>query len=495
MNEENLSIKQESDEQPPVEAQQKVPRRPWKSLILGLCIVGVGLGLLHNISVQESKAFDEAPWVNTLILTKDTTRFLNDDNIPVSIRFAERTTRLDGDLGMELLGELLQWDRFNDYIRLGAAELVVALELDPDELTPLLASGRLPVPGRPEVLAGDLARSESFAIDGVEFQVVGHLKKSVNGFLFTYMLPYPEGYEEIFSKERGAISGLLLKDGELLAKEGRLPEFLTYKGNTEETTVTEPDEVVPLAVPNILGGFIRSDAKTVYVSFLAMCLIALGGALLQFSGLHFMRRSRQSVIFAPLAEAVLKRPKLFWGSHIFFYGAFFIAVWVAIQSPIRAFRFEQYTETVFQIGGLGHIGAAYSSGKISYAAWMTFYNNYIEQVLFLIFLISLFPLPLGLIKTFLSLCLAGWTMSPLWLRTAEMLFFHSLTIVMELEAYIFACIVIIIWTILLWSGIKNRCFLKSLKQGLLLLFVAALFTGVLLGIAAVYEAVTLIHVI
>ncbi len=86
-------------------------------------------------------------------------------------------------------------------------------------------------------------------------------------------------------------------------------------------------------------------------------------------------------------------------------------------------------------------------------------------------------------------------MSPLWLRTAEMLFFHSLTIVMELEAYIFACIVIIIWTILLWSGIKNRCFLKSLKQGLLLLFVAALFTGVLLGIAAVYEAVTLIHVI
>ncbi|NLV46998.1 MAG: hypothetical protein GXY07_21155 [Candidatus Hydrogenedentes bacterium] len=473
------------------------PRKPWKGLCFSLCVVLAGVFLLWRTAGREYAALEQESWKDAFILFKTPEGVSPSETAPVCVRLAQREQSLPSDLPLELMGALVEWDRFNKHIGLSDPEMVIALELPPEKLQPLLASGRLPEPGKPEVLAGDLARSKSFKIDGIEFQVVGTLKRSVSGFLFAYMLPHGADFADLFTQERGAVDGVLVEHGERLRNEGLLPDFLATPEETEEVrTDNEAGEGVPkrLVVPNYLGGLMRSADRTVLLTLFAMALVAWGGALFQY---HLFRRLKagNGVMLRPFVEEALARPKLFWGTHLFFYGAFFLIMWAVMYNPLLAYRTKQYIEAVFEVGGLGHVGFAYDSRRISYAAWMTFYNNYIEQTLLLTFSISLFPIPLGLIKNLLSFLLVGGAMSPLWVGSSDMLVMHSITMATELEAYILACFAITAWPVMLVSGIRNRSFLKALKQGLLMLLSAMVFTGILLAIAAVYEALTLIHLV
>lgn len=474
------------------------PRKPWKGLCFSLCVVFAGIFLLWYAAGREYASLEQEPWKNAFILFKTPEGVLASETVPVRARLVEREQALASDLPLELMGTLVEWDRFNKHIGLSDPEMVIALDVSPEKLQPLLASGRLPEPGKPEVLAGDLARPESFKIDGIEFQVVGTLKRSVSGFLFAYMLPHGTDFAGLFTLERGAVEGVLVENGERLMKEGLLPDFLATPEETEEEAKAdnEAGEEVPerLVVPNYLGGLMRSSDRTVLLTLFAMALVAWGGALFQY---HLFRRLKagNGIMLRPFVEEALARPKLFWGTHLFFYGAFFLVMWAVMYNPLLAYRTKQYIEAVFEVGGLGHVGFAYDSGRISYAAWMTFYNNYIEQTLLLTFSISLFPIPLGLIKNLLSFLLVGGAMSPLWVGSSDMLVMHSITMATELEAYILACFAITTWPVMLVSGIRNRSFLKALKHGLLMLFSAMVFTGILLAVAAVYEALTLIHLV
>jgi len=84
-------------------------------------------------------------------------------------------------------------------------------------------------------------------------------------------------------------------------------------------------------------------------------------------------------------------------------------------------------------------------------------------------------------------------MSPLWVGTAAVLILHCLTMVVELEAYIIACFFVLLWSALLLRGIRKRQVSAAIRKGSWLLFNAALLTAVILAAAALYEAVTLIH--
>jgi hypothetical protein len=95
----------------------------------------------------------------------------------------------------------------------------------------------------------------------------------------------------------------------------------------------------------------------------------------------------------------------------------------------------------------------------------------------------------------LSFLLIGGAMAPAWSGSAAMLMLHSITMVLELEAYILACFAITAWPLTLLAGIWSRQFLDSLKRGVLMLLSAMVVTGVLLAVAALYEALTLIHLL
>lgn len=503
---------QEGPPPPPPAVLRK--RKPWKGMGIGLCVVCAGILVLWYAAMSEYALLERTPWKDAFILFKSPKELPKSETIPVYVRLAERATTLDSDLPLMLMGELVEWDRFDRHIGLSDPEMVIALDLPVERLQPLLESGRLPEPGKPEVLAGDLARPDPFLIDGTKFQVVGTLKRSVSGFLFAYMLPSASAFPAMFTPERGAVEGTLIVQGTRLIEDGLLPEYFATlppeegegegENEAEEEgeggeeiaagTPGDSDGPAPLVVPNYLGGLIRSSNNTTWLALFAMALVAWGGAFFYYS---LFRRLKEGdgVILRPFVEEALQRRKLFWSMHLFFYGVFFLAMWSAVEYPLLAYRTKQYIEAVFEVGGLGHVGAAYDSGHITNAAWMTFYNNYIEQTLGLTFLISLFPIPLGLIKNLLSFLLVGGAMSPLWVGSTDMLMLHSLTMALELEAYILACFAITAWPVILISGVLNHRFLPALKRGLLVLFSAMVLTGIILGLAAVYEAMTLIHLI
>ena len=467
-------------------------------MLFGLCLVAAGLIVLMFAVMADTAALAQAPWKSAFILAERPSGLSESEVLPVQVRLVQRNEVLDSDVALNLMAELVQWERFEQHVRLSDPEMVIALDLPEEVLEPMLKSGRLPERGRPEVLAGDLARDDAFQIDGINFQVTGRLKRQVSGFLFAYMLPHGSDFADLFASDRGAAEGFLVRDGDRLIEGGLLP---AYFGVSRETAAeeesegegeTSDNETKALVLPNYLGGVLRSPDHVTHLSLLGMALVALGGALFHY---FLFRRflERDTTVLRPFLGEVMRRPALFWGMHLFFYGVFFWAMWSARENPLLAYRTKQYIEAVFNHGGLGHVGAAYDSGRISLAAWMTFYNNFVEQTLGLTFLISLIPIPLGLIKTLLSFLLVGGAMSPLWVGSADTLVMHSITMALELQAYILACFAITVWPLLLLSGIRRGNFPATLKQGVLMLVSAIFLTGVMLAIAAVYEAITLIH--
>ena len=423
------------------------------------------------------------------------------ENYPIKARRVEREIPLEDDLAFTLLETAVGWDRFDQPVRLSDPELLIAIDVPREIQEELLDSGRLPEPGQPEVLAGSLARNADFEIDGIKFKVTGRLAASVSGFLFSYMLPNPHGFDNLFPGGPQTASGLLVVPGDILIDRGILPEnpYLTNveQEPEEESTETaaiaaEEDDENAIAVPAFTGGMLLCTVVVSKVCIFGMLLAALGGVVAYYFLFRLLHSHRYRIFF-PFFDMIVARPKLYWTMHILLYGVFFFSIYTSINNPLLTYRISQYIQAVFSQGDLDYIGDAYASGDILRAAGATFYNNYIEQTLVFTFLISLFPIPLGLLKNMASFSLVGSALAPLWSGTSQAYVLHSITMVLELQAYILACFAITAWPLHLIRGVRNGQTLVHIKSGLAMLLWAALLTGIMLEIAALYEAFTLIN--
>ena len=163
--------------------------------------------------------------------------------------------------------------------------------------------------------------------------------------------------------------------------------------------------------------------------------------------------------------------------HIFVYGSLFGAMLLGIQEPLLHIVLQEFVAAAFTEGDLAYIGAAYESGNVLLAAAATFANNYLLQTIALTLLAS-FGVPMfGLFKTAASVVLVGLAMPPLWTGMAGGFTFHSVTMVLEFEAYIFACIAV--W--LYWAP-AVRAVYKRGPLWILSFLSAAAFSLALLGI-------------
>ncbi|NLN92483.1 MAG: hypothetical protein GX130_04125 [Candidatus Hydrogenedens sp.] len=371
-------------------------------------------------------------------------------------------------------------------------ELLIAADLKPEELQPLLLSGRLPEPGTNEVLAGDLASEKDFALEGKIFTVVGHLRPALSGFICSYLLPDLSNFADIFPEDNNAVfHGLLLPEKGLDspdAPKGKLRRPLRKLHVSGE--FIDDEEGPQIELPAMLGGIMRTLEEVAWWSFLSMILCAFSGSLF-FIFLFRQMHLRQYRLFAPIHRAMNDYQKFFVFTHFFMYAAFFFAMHTTLHYPAIAFHLKRYIMDTFSQGGLEFIGSAYDAGNVFQAAWATFYNNYIDQTLFMTFGWSLL-IPVGVMKTLGSFILVGGVMAPMWVGTPLVLIFHSLTMIVELEAYIIASFAVLLWPYILIRGIRNKAFGSAVKKGVAILFNAALLTAVILMAAAFYEALTLI---
>ncbi len=424
----------------------------------------IGLALLGSAALVDVREHADAHWTGTIYTANGEAPW--DGTIAIRARWLplinypirqEIYTRLRRTVPRDEL----------DALGLQRTERLIVAEMSPADMEPLLASGRVPLAGRPEVLAGAFTTLNQLRADDAELVVVGRLKRNVTGLATAYLMPAHEDWRPIF--DRTTTEGWLDPVG--VDKLGK-PE--------NEALIDEEQE--------LSGGPAAATAAVSGLSIIGLALCAVGGA-----GLHraaFARMSGHGVT-APARRAFGSRPRLVRSMHVMLYGAFFFSMALGIAAPQFNALTMEYVRQAFTDGSLSYVGNAYRAGNVFLAAGATWANNFLLQTVVLTVLVSIVVPCIGLLKTLLSFSLVGVGMAPIWSGMAVHYTYHSITMILELEAYIYACAAVVIFWGRVIGALRDRS-MAPVKDGFRILGSATLLAGIMLAIAGVYEATTLI---
>ena len=143
---------------------------------------------------------------------------------------------------------------------------------------------------------------------------------------------------------------------------------------------------------------------------------------------------------------------------------------------------------------LGFAGQAYASGNVIEAAAATFMVNFFWGTLFVLTLFSFIPIGSAFIVNALRGQVIGLALAPTKLFMGQSMAPHLLTIVLELQGYLIAGFVSILLPLALVRpqqlGCESR--LEALKKMALWQLKVLPLVAIILGIAAVYEALEII---
>ncbi len=438
-------------------------------LVFGLFLLATGLLVILAAAVLDGRDRNTQAWGGALFATEGGAPWADVLTIRV------RSVPLHHFPAQQAL-----YDRVRDTVAqsdaeamaLDVTERIISVDMPSADFEFLLESGRPPVPGNPEVVAGVFARLDRFELDGTTFEVVGRLQSGIPGLYFAYLLPGDPAWNAIFAESAGATTGWLDPDGM-----ERIADMEDPDAFMEREAVTSPQAPV--------------RAAHAYLVIFGLLLIATGGALVHLALFQFWAPLRAGVL-SPILTAVAQHRRLVLGMHVFLFGGFFVSMLVSMRLPVISIFLQGYIAHTFSEGGLSYIGAAYESGDIFRATGATFLNNYLLQTVVLTIGISFVVPMIGVLKTMASFVLVGFGMAPLWSGMAGIFLFHSITMTLEFEGYIFACIAVCVFWIHVQEGLRQRQFVVGLIAGLKVVGSATLLSGLMLALAGLYEATTLI---
>lgn len=460
-------------------------KRLWRPACL---FIGLGIAILLAGSVIEEKQVARQPWAEGVFVPEGEPTLEN--AVPVLVRrvppenFPSLAAWLEREYGAgaqdPAFRQLLDSIRKNE----AETEFVIFAPMSNIDGRALLASGRLPTPGRPEVLAGPLARNESFTMDGTTFQTVGRINPYAGPFLYAYLLPEDGAFRASFSAESGATRGWLHRDGFMTVAE-------TIASREENPLPETPDSETDAVAPVPVGGVGLVGPALRCLGLAGLACVAAGGALL----LTQVWRTLHQRGFhggTPLLHEIVLRPRLWFGLHIALYGVFFAAMLLGLGLPRWNMTLTGFVAELFARGELSYIGEAYTSASIWRAALATFYHNYITATLLFTLVASVIIPGVGVLKSAASFALIGFLMAPLWSGTMSGYSYHCITMALEFEAYILACFAVCVYLACCYRGLATGSLLGHVIRGFMAMTGAALWSGLLLACAAAYEAVTLI---
>jgi hypothetical protein len=356
-------------------------------------------------------------------------------------------------------------------LRRGPRVAFVAL---PEVFADALAWGRLPEPGKPEILAGDLATGDTVNIPPVTFEVVGQLQCGTPVFANTYILPAHAHFRALFGP--GDTDRQVWLD-----VEGR--------ERLQELAVDDPDA---LALIGDVEATARMQPNSALGAIFALALMAVGGSLSQYRLLRIAGLRRAPFFLRRILLDWAERPKLAFFIHFVLYGAFFAAMAAALMQPRLNLQMYEWTRYMFSEGELGYVGAAYDSGNIFAATGATFFHNYAVATVLAGMLPSLFFPFWAFLKNIMSFGLAGFVLAPLWVDSVVGYTYHGITMVLELEAYVVASFASVMFVVHIAQGIRLARVGEGIGKGFATMATAVVLIGIMLAVAALYEATTLI---
>ncbi len=475
-------------------------------------LILVGVALLFLLSWLEARWLHAQPW-NSAVWTEEVS-ISSDDAVDAW----SRPLSIEQSLGDSIVVKLIQEDMVREARRRPAKpstapgkstnplDTAGLLNLDflpratllmvdrpPSALEPVLVSGRLPIAGAREVLAGPLLSDRDVELEGVTFTVTGHLSPQASGFNKVYVLPMDSAMETLF----------------LSAKGGKKGSFITDTRGRLESLIPELFDPATDVTPAVHGGPVQTRPYIAWGIWSALLLVATGSSILLMEACRPLSRLPIPVLSHAMQEVVL-RPRLFKALLLVFFGGFFGAMALGLADTELNYFFTQYASHEFTEGGLKYVGDAYESGSIPRAAHATFFNNFVVQTLLMSTGASLVPpFFFGFLKIMLSFVVVGFAMAPLWTETAGGMTYHAITLGLELPPYILTGFGVVVWMGYIWGFFWSPVKVwylgdkavgqpiveeaaRQLPRGLMVLVGCTLVSGVFLYIAAWYEAVTLI---
>ncbi|MBN2592964.1 MAG: hypothetical protein JXA81_05600 [Sedimentisphaerales bacterium] len=342
--------------------------------------------------------------------------------------------------------------------------------------------GRLPLPDADEAVAGFYAgHKDKILLNGRSFKVVGQFSKTIRLFVDSYLVCDNDTGRELFDPNDSSV-----QQAHIL----RLPpEQLTDLQMQERLEKAFPkSEFVPYKP------VIRVPSGSFYLYIVGMFILFLGGFWVLYK-LYCLLSEKLSNrwLVPPLAE--IRRYKyLFIALHVICFGTVILLMLVAYQLP--ELQISLLAGVKSQVAGgygpLGVAGKAYMSKNIPLAAVTTVVINFFIGSLAVITLPSLILPGAGILVLGFRSLLWGLLLAPSFADLSGAMIPHSLTLLLEGEAYIVAGFFALLVPIYLLRKTEGPGLVNRYGRALLMNVRSNLLVAIILVIAAIYEAIEVI---
>ena len=345
-----------------------------------------------------------------------------------------------------------------------------------------LASGRMPRPATDEILAGfDAPHKDVLEAWGRRLTVVGVLDRSVTLLAKGYVVPGDAACKDLFEASSGEVS-----DGYVLR--------LTAHEAVQPPMRKRLAAAFPAAKFHAKAGTVRVAPGPYYLYLAGMALLFLGGSAL------FIRLYGWLAGVIPFAwlraplEAARAWPRLLAGLHGLIFGGLIVAAaLVYLVPPVQDFLLAAIVQAVESgRGPLGVAGTAYRSGGIPWAAAVTLAVNFFIGSLAYITLSSFVIPGIGVLGTVFRGLMIGVLLAPSMLALSTTMMLHSLTVLVEMEAYVLAAFFAALIPIYIFRKAEGPTWWRRYGRALLLNLEANAIIFIILAVVALYEATEVI---
>jgi len=361
-------------------------------------------------------------------------------------------------------------------------KIILYAEPASDFTNQMLEWGRFPSPGTDEVLAGfNTSSKDKITVDGREFKVVGRLKKEVRLFADSYLICNDTEADELFDPDNEAVQNAHI----LHLSKTQLYDSDIHQQLAEAFPKSQFVPYVPL---------IQAEPGPFYLYVMGMSVLFLGGCLVLFNAYMLLAgRLNNKWLRLPLAE-IGRYKHLFLTMHLIYFGLVVLFAVVAyllpeLQVALLAGIKSQVTDGS---GILGIAGEAYMSRNILRAAVTTFAINFPLGSLAVITVPSVIIPGAGVLLAIVRASIWGLLLSPSFVDMSSPMLLHSITLLLEGEAYILASFFGILILVYLFRKAEGPTLPRRYGRALLMNVRGNLWVAIVLAIAAIYEAIEVI---
>jgi hypothetical protein len=304
------------------------------------------------------------------------------------------------------------------------------IELPVDEMGLLvgwLKEGRMPEPGRDEVIAGPRAAlGDHPEVSGRTFEVVGVLRPSVALFSDSYLIP------------EGKSSAQVFPDGDPSVHRATMvrmspTEFGDRKNLARAIEAYPPSHFAAIRPTTRL----EPEAFSAYLA--GQVLFLLGGSGLLIGLYRWLAGRFPSGFLGPPLCELAARPRLLWGVHLVYFGLYLLGALVVSRVGILQTVLMAAVGQAVGGGGKGPLavaGAAYGTGNFLIAAVVTFLINFPLGSFAMISLPSMIVPGCGALLAAFRATLWGLLLGPSEAGLAGAMLAHSGTLLLEGGGYI-----------------------------------------------------------